>query len=411
MDNSNRFANSYRVRADYASSADLQFLPLIWNYFVLRFRQLRIIFGLLGQFLSITTINGKSLLVRNMYWGRTSFYKTSFHVLVIMVTLSALYSGLEFRISSTQRDKLQNISVSENITLDSDIISQQGSLFPLSELGADSDSLYVEYIVKPGDSLAKIAQDFFLKEETVRWANNIPNGRDTLSVGQTIRLPKVDGVLYSVKPGESLDSILGKVKLNSPDIDKLSIIELNAKYIAKDGSLRAGTTIFIPDANLYSQTPVAVSKPRPTRPTNPGSGGGGNPNIPAGTFVNPMQLCSYKFNRGYAYLHTGVDLGVNPGCRVVSSASGTVSRAGNCTSLGYCVAVKHAGGYSTIYGHGNGTIYVSVGQHVNAGQVIMLSGCSGLCSGPHVHISIAANNNDVYNCYHCRINPKGIIPY
>jgi murein DD-endopeptidase MepM/ murein hydrolase activator NlpD len=388
-----------------------RFFPVLAEYIRIRFRQVGVMLNLILQLLGNAIVDLKSLLVRNMYWGRTSFYKTFFHVLVIVITTLALYSGLDSRIASIQRDVIENVSVSEGYLVDSDVVSQQSSFFPLAQQEEESDSIYTNYTVVAGDSLAKISQEWNVREDTLRWANNIPAGRDTLTVGQSIKIPKVDGVLYTVKEGDTVDSVLAKVQLKDKEADKLTFLELNREAINSSGNLIPGSTVILYDATL--------PQPRPSRPS---SGGGSRPttvvNTPAqpsqappGRFVNPLQLCSYRYSRGYSYGHTGLDLGVNPGCWVVAASSGTVIQAGWCFSLGYCVAIRHANGYSTIYGHGNGVLGVSVGQQVVAGQRIMQSGCTGLCFGPHVHISIAANNQDVYSCYRCRINPRGIIPY
>jgi murein DD-endopeptidase MepM/ murein hydrolase activator NlpD len=391
---------------------NLSIVDLVSSYMSIRIRQFRVFAALFSQLFSEIFIEFKSLIVRNMYWGRTSFYKSSFHIIVILITFGALYSGFDARIASSQRDSLRNIRVSDRIIVDSDVVSQQGSLFPLEQLDEESDGIYANYTVKSGDSLAKIAQDNAINENTIRWANGIPAGRDTLSVGQVIKIPKVDGVLYSVKGGDTVDSVLAKVQLKDKDADKLTFLELNAIAIDADGKLIPGSTVILYDASIPLPKPI-VARPltRPGGGTTVNPGSQNLPSVAPGTFVNPMQLCSYSYSRGYSTFHTGVDLATNPGCWIVAAGAGVVARTGQCNDLGYCVVIKHAGGYSTIYGHGNGVIGVSVGQQVSAGQKIMQSGCTGRCFGPHLHLSMTINNQDVYGCYRCRVNPRGTIPY
>lgn len=392
----------------YTPKVGVSFSAFIRQYLALRLRQLLIFTNLGIRFSGVAVAEFKSILVRNMYWGRTSFYKTAFHLLVVITTLFALSTGLGSRIVSVQRDSFENISVSSRTYLDSDLVTQQGSLSPLEVLTEDTDNVYFEYVVQAGDTLQKIASDNSLNIDTLRWANNIPAGRDTLSVGQTIKVPKMNGVLYTVKDGDTVDKILGRVQLKDKESDKLTFLELNASYIDEGDKPRPGSTVFIPEAVIPRPVAPPPSRPSGGKVVNPGSPPSGS----VGGFVNAMQLCGgYSYSRGYSSGHTGVDLATNPGCWIVAVASGTVVRASWCFSLGYCVIIKHAGGYSTAYGHGNGVFAVTAGQGVVAGQKIMQSGCTGRCFGPHLHLSLAANGNDVYSCYSCRINPRGIIPY
>lgn len=382
----------------------------IWSYFTSRTSIWRKNLEQLTQFSGDITIESKMLLVRNMYWGRTSFYKTSFHILVILITTIALYSGLGTRIASSQRSELENLSVSPGYFFDSDLVNQQGSLFPLEELGDLSDSLFTQYTVKAGDSLNAIADTNGINADTIRWANDIPTGRDTLAVGQQIKIPKVNGVLITVEDGDTIDKILGQVNLSDAETDRFTFLELNAQFLNDKNEPIPGSQVLIPDATLKQPDPPPTRRrtPAPRVVNTPATA----PAAPPGVFVNPMQLSGgYGFSRGYSFGHTGIDLTVSSGSWIAAAGAGTVTRAGWCFSLGYCVAIAHANGYQTVYGHGNGVLAVSPGQQVVAGQRIMQSGCTGLCFGAHVHISLSANNQDVYSCYSCRINPAGIIPY
>ncbi len=388
------------------------FFAFLFKYLRLRLRQFIVIFQLLGNAISSFTVNSKGMLVRKMYWGRTSFYKTAFHITVIIITTLSLVGGLGQRIVTTQQKEIQYLSVSARTVVDSDMVTQQGSKFPLQELD-EYDSAYFDYVVQAGDSLEKIANDNGINADTLRWSNGIESGRDTLKVGQTIRIPVMNGVLYEVKSGDTVDKVLSKVKLQDQEADKLTFLELNAKFIDAKGNLIPGSVVFIPEATI--EAPKPTPKPRSSSSSSSGSRvvdtGAATPQAPPGRFVNPMQLTSYKVSRGYSYNHTGVDWTTSVGSWVVAAGAGTVSHAGWCYSLGYCVVIKHANGYSTIAGHGNGVLAVRSGQGVVAGQKIMQSGCTGRCYGPHVHFSLAANGQDVFGCYRCRINPYGIVPY
>jgi murein DD-endopeptidase MepM/ murein hydrolase activator NlpD len=61
------------------------------------------------------------------------------------------------------------------------------------------------------------------------------------------------------------------------------------------------------------------------------------------------------------------------------------------TSDGYgygsYVVIRHDNGYETLYAHMS-AIYVSQGQYVSQGEAIGAIGCTGYCTGPHLHFEV-----------------------
>lgn len=98
--------------------------------------------------------------------------------------------------------------------------------------------------------------------------------------------------------------------------------------------------------------------------------------------------------KGASTYHKGIDWATPIGTAVMASSSGTVARAGWGSGYGYVVYINHADGKQTRYGHLS-KVLVSVGQHVNQGQKIALSGNTGVSTGPHIHFEILVNGSQV----------------
>lgn len=381
----------------------LQFWSNLFGYLSLRVSQIFRI-SVVAFILSVeSVVEFKGFVVRKMYWGRTSFYRSTFQILVIFLTVGALLASINSRTNIFAQEK-QGVIASTGAIGNNDIFLQVGTTDSIIETAATDVGFSIEkYTVQAGDTLSAIANRYGVSEDTVRWANDIPSGRETLHVGQVLDIPPMDGVLYTVEKGDSLDSVLKKAK----GANKFDLIELN-NLEPPDFGLRVGQKLFIPDAEY--NPPVVAKRTHSTNYVNLTNTA---VNVAPGTFVNPMMYCpGYTFVRGWRYSHTGVDLAHSPGCWINSIGSGTIMKAGWCGStMGFCTVIRHDNGYSSLYLHGQGQFAVKGGQRVGAGQKIMTLGNTGYSFGSHLHLSISAPGVDVVNNYHGRINPAGIVPY
>ena len=93
-------------------------------------------------------------------------------------------------------------------------------------------------------------------------------------------------------------------------------------------------------------------------------------------------------------LHAGVDFHASVGTPIHAGADGEVISARYSTSFGNVVYIYHGGGISTVYAHCS-RLLVSTGQTVHRGQVIALSGATGLVAGPHLHFEVHVNDHAV----------------
>ena len=79
--------------------------------------------------------------------------------------------------------------------------------------------------------------------------------------------------------------------------------------------------------------------------------------------------------------HTGMDLAVPAGTPVRAALPGTVTAAQYHSSYGYYVIIDHGSGLSTRYAH-NSQLLVRVGQTVETGDIVSLSGSTGRSTAP-----------------------------
>ena len=85
--------------------------------------------------------------------------------------------------------------------------------------------------------------------------------------------------------------------------------------------------------------------------------------------------------------HTGTDIAAPTGTPIKAVASGTVTFAEKSGSYGNLIKITHENGVETWYGHCS-KLYATVGQKVEAGDVIAAVGSTGNSTGPHLHLEI-----------------------
>ncbi|MGL4767530.1 MAG: M23 family metallopeptidase [Formosimonas sp.] len=85
--------------------------------------------------------------------------------------------------------------------------------------------------------------------------------------------------------------------------------------------------------------------------------------------------------------HSGLDFKGEIGEPIQVTAAGEVVYAGRLGGYGNAIKIKHGFEYETLYGHLS-EINVTVGQKVNAGDVIGQLGNTGRSTGPHLHYEV-----------------------
>lgn len=93
---------------------------------------------------------------------------------------------------------------------------------------------------------------------------------------------------------------------------------------------------------------------------------------------------------GTTRMHSGVDMGAPMGQPIWAAKEGEVIFAGWRGGYGNTVIVQHEGNVATLYAHMSETS-ASVGDPVDAGDVIGLIGSTGWSTGPHLHFETRVN--------------------
>ena len=93
---------------------------------------------------------------------------------------------------------------------------------------------------------------------------------------------------------------------------------------------------------------------------------------------------------GDTRMHSGIDIGAPYGAPVVAADEGTVVYAGAMSGYGNVVVIDHGSGLSTTYNH-MASYHVGNGQSVSRGSQVGAVGCTGYCTGPHLHFEVRVN--------------------
>lgn len=273
--------------------------------------------------------------------------------------------------------------IAENNPLISNYLSQKELAAPRPVLATDVYQMpfkttispkprdrIVDYTVAAGDTLASIAKKFGVSIDTIKWANNLKN--ELIKPGQVLKIPPVTGVVHKVGSGETIYSIAKKYKT---DPQKIVNFPFNDFADLDTFALRAGQILYVPDGVIEKEKPSA---PPAIAKIQAGVKGTSN-------FIWPT---SGTISQYPVWYHMAVDIANSSAPAILASDRGTVVYAG-CVRWGYgChIVVDHGNGYRTLYAHLS-RFSVSAGQVVSQGQVLGRMGCSGRCTGTHLHFEI-----------------------
>lgn len=93
-------------------------------------------------------------------------------------------------------------------------------------------------------------------------------------------------------------------------------------------------------------------------------------------------------------MHTGIDITMPKGTPLRATADGVISFSGRNGGNGNVVVIEHGHGLTSVYAH-NSKNNVRAGQAVKRGEVIALSGSTGISTGPHLHYEVWRNGQSI----------------
>lgn len=235
------------------------------------------------------------------------------------------------------------------------------------------------HVVKTEETISEIAELYGVSTNTLLWENRL-GARDFIKPGDILTILPMTGISHQVKSGDTLEKIANKYSVTVAEIVEYNELP-SAEAIVADNILlipggepppppaptpRSGSRFaYLTDIFTPSNTPDSA---------NTGSGSFGWP--------TPGR----KINQYFGWRHTGIDIDT-AGSPIYASDSGRVTAVGWHGGYGNRILIDHGNGYSTLYGHLS-AFHVRMGDSVGRGQNIGTSGCTGWCTGDHLHFEI-----------------------
>ncbi|MGW3953911.1 M23 family metallopeptidase [Streptomyces sp. NPDC004752] len=236
---------------------------------------------------------------------------------------------------------------------------------------AAEDSGTRTYSVRPGDWLAKIAEEQHIGGG---WQRIYQDNREAIGGNPSLIHPGLKLTLgeravagsgsSSVEPSSAKSSFAES--LQSPSVPSPS-----------------------PSSDMSTESaPVAQHTDAANAADTAASTGYGLP-VDGARIGTPYRAAGSMWSSGY---HTGVDFVVPTGTALKAVGAGTVVSAGWGGAYGNQVVVKLDDGHYAQYAHLS-QLSVSAGQTVTPGQQVGLSGATGNVTGPHLHFEIRTTPN------------------
>jgi len=259
------------------------------------------------------------------------------------------------------------------------------------------EPLFTVYQVRPGDTVGSIAAQFGLQPDSIIWNNVEISDEDFLAEGQLLRVPATDGVIHEVRLGDTLGDVAARY-----GVELSAITTFSSNGIAAPDDVQERQLVFVPGGTI-----APPPAPEPEEAESAAPSGGDAAAEPAAAAPGAAPPPDFTPSAGLiwptsgpisSYMGPGHPLGIdvdlynNPSAPIQAATSGVVTFAGGdpCCSYGLYVVVVSPGGVETLYAHLS-SINVVQGQQVSQGDVLGSAGCTGYCTGNHLHFEVIDN--------------------
>ncbi len=196
-----------------------------------------------------------------------------------------------------------------------------------------------------------------------------------LGEGEPHEEPDLAGVFHVVKPGQTLWRIARAYKIDEQELARLNDIR-------DPTELKVGQALYVPGASAVIDVPPAPGTPGAV------AQGAAKPEAHRSRFAWPIQgVLVSRFGIRGAEHHDGIDIAAPEGTPIAAAAAGKVIFAGVQHGYGNLAIVDHGSGEATVYAHCE-QLLVKLGDEVAAGQVIAKVGRTGRATGPHLHFEV-----------------------
>lgn len=307
----------------------------------------------------------KNLIVDVLMARRGSYQRPFLHVSLLVLILAGVTSApilanaYPGALPSGLNDYTPPSAVVTSLDLSSYGVATQVSEKPRDQV--------ITHVVKQGETLSKIADTYGVSVDTIKWANDLK--RDSLSIGQELKIPPVTGLVHKVREGETVYSIAKRYKT---DAQKIVNFPFNDFADLDTFALNVGQALIVPDG-VQPQAPAIVVPIAPVF-----AGGTGQLLWPVGGIITQYPV----------WYHNALDIANASAPGIAAAESGTITvveylRYG----YGFYTIVDHGGGISTLYAHLS-EIYMKPGDGVARGQIIGRMGSTGRSTGTHLHFEV-----------------------